>query len=45
MRIAGNILDFLTDATSAAHTGKPTPTLLPKIGASDVDEQELVITA
>ena len=40
-----NILDFLTDATSAARTGNPSPSLLPKIGASDVDEQELVIAA
>lgn len=40
-----NILDFLTDATSAARTGKPSPSLLPKISASDVHEEELVIAA
>ncbi len=40
-----NILDFLTDATSAARTGKPSPSLLPEISASDVHEEELVIAA
>jgi hypothetical protein len=29
-----NILDFLTTATSAARTGKPTPSLLPEVPAS-----------
>ncbi len=31
-----NILDFLTAATSAARTGKPTPSLLPEVPASSL---------